>query len=172
MLNLKSSLLLLCIFICACQSTRTFSLKTFHTSIDELHVVEVSSDRVQQECLFLNAETENNWRHQYLLHILDGKNEVLEIMHPINQDKESCQKQLQAVEKLLQSESKVRLCIRDDLKKRKRDVESHDRLVQFGSLGAHRVAYETLTLDSICGSKKCIGDNAAWTNTCPGFVKH
>lgn len=173
MLNLKSSLILLYIFICACQSTRSFELKTFHTSVDDLHVIEVSSSRVRQKCLFLNAEAENQWRHQYVMHVLDENNNALEIIHPINQDKDSCHEQMLAIEKLLGSESKVRLCVRDSLKKKSLGaLRDRERFVQFGSLGTHRIAYETLTLDSICGSKKCVGNNSAWVNTCPGFVKH
>jgi hypothetical protein len=168
--NLKSNLLLLSIFICGCQSTKSFNLKTFHTSIDDLHVIEVNSNRVRQECLFFNAEAENHWRHQYIMHVLNEKNEVLEIVHPINQDKDSCLGQVQAIEKLLQSESKVRLCVRDELKKRSQAVGSHDKVTQFGAL-IEGIAYEALTLDSVCNSNRCVSSNEMWVNTCPGFVK-
>jgi len=117
MLNLRSNLLLICLLICACQSTNHFKLKTFHTSGDDLHVIEVKSDRVRQECLFFNAEAENNWRYQYLMYVLNDKNEMLEIMQPTHQDKDSCYSQVREIEKLLRSESQVRLCVRDKLKK-------------------------------------------------------
>jgi hypothetical protein len=171
MWNLKSNLALICLFICACQSTNHFNLKTFHTSVDDLHVIEVESDRVRQECLFFNAEAGNNWRHQYLMYVLNDKNEILEIMQPTHQDKDSCYSQVREIEKLLRSESQVRLCVRDELKKRSQAAGSHDKIIQFGALGANGSTYEALTLDSVCNKKKCISSNDMWVNTCPGFVK-
>lgn len=178
MLNLKSNsfLLFFCLVISACQSTDTFNLKTFpgvkQDKTHDLHVIQVNSDRVRQKCLFLNAEAENNWRHQYFVYILDDKNEVLEIMQPTHLDKDSCHSQFHEIEKLLQSESKVNVCVRDELKKDIQNPENQKERVQFGSLGSHPVGYAPLTLDSVCNSKKCFSNNEVWINTCPGFVKH
>lgn len=178
MRNLKSNLLLLlslCFFISACQSTKVFNLRTFpaakQSNLNDLHVIHVNSDRVRQKCFFFNAEAENNWRHQYLMYVLNDKNEVLEIMQATNQDKDSCYSQVRTIEKILQSESQVKICARDELKKSIQDPRSQNEFIQFGSLGSHKVTYEALTLDSICNSKKCLSNNEVWVNTCPGFVK-
>jgi hypothetical protein len=176
--NLKNNsfLLLFCLFISACQSTGAFNLKTFtgvkQDKAHDLHVIQVNSDRVRQKCLFLNAEAENNWRHQYFMYILNDKNEVLELMQPTHLDKDSCDSQFHKIEKLLQSESKVNICARDELKKDVQSHESQKERIQFGSLGNHQVDYDSLTLDSICNSKKCFSNNEVWVNTCPGFMKH
>lgn len=174
-LKISSLLLSLCFFISACQSTKGFSLKTFpaakHSSLGDLQVIHVNSDRVRQKCLFFNAEAENNWRHQYFLYILNVKNEVLEIMQPTNQDKDSCYSQVRKIEKILRSESHVKVCARDELKKEVQNPKAQGELIQFGSLGDHRVAYGSLTLESICNSKECLSNNDVWVNTCPGFAK-
>ncbi len=178
MQTLKSNFLLfaLCFNISACQSTKVFNLKTFpeanESHPNDIHIIEVNSDRIRQKCLFFNAEAENNWRHQYLLYVLNDRNEVLEIMQPINQDKDSCYSQIHTIEKMLQAETQVKICVRDELKNSQQDLQSHMEPVQFGPLGNHMVRYESLTLDSICNSKKCLSNNAMWTNTCPGFTKH
>lgn len=170
--NLKNNLLLLCIFIHGCQSTTpNFNLKTFHSKADDLHVIEVNSDRIRQKCLFFNAEAENNWRHQYLMYVLNDKNEALEIMQPTNQDKDTCYNQIREIKKILQSELRVKLCIRDELKKQSSGSENQVNPIQFGILGTHDVVYQTLTLDSVCNSKKCIRNNDIWIHTCPGFLK-
>ena len=167
----NSILLSLCLFMGGCQSTPFFNINTFHTDSDDFHVIQVYSNRIRQKCLFLNAEAENNWRHQYLMYILNDKNEVLEIMGSTNQDKDTCYSQVQKIDKLLQSEAQVKICARDKLKNIQ---ETHEQksLIQFEQLGNHKPAYEALTYDSICSSKKCIGDNSVWVKTCPGFIKH
>jgi hypothetical protein len=173
----KSSLLLLtlCFCISACQSTQVFKLKTFpaakQSNLNDLHVIHLNSDRVRQKCLFFNAEAENNWRHQYLMYVLNDKNEVLEIMQPTNQDEESCYSQVRTIEKILQAESQVKICVRDELRKSIQDPGGQNEFIQFGSLGSHKLTYESLTLDSICNSKKCLSNNEVWVNTCPGFTK-
>ncbi len=173
MKHLKNSLvvLTLCLFIGGCQSTPFFGIKTFHTESDDLHVIQVHPNRLRQKCLFLNAEAENNWRHQYLMHILNHKNEVLEIMGSTNQDKDTCYSQIQKIDKVLQSEGQVRICARDKLKIIQATQEQKS-IIQFEQLGNHKPTYEARTFDSICSSKKCVGDNSAWVKTCPGFVKH
>lgn len=177
MLSLKNSsfLLSLCFFVSACQSTKAFNIKTFHEvnqdSTHDLHIIQVGSSRVQQKCLFFDAEAENKWRHQYFMYILNDKNEALEIMQPTNQDKASCYSQIYKIERVLQSEQRVTLCVRDELKRNIQDLKDQDELIQFGSLGNHKIAYEALTLDSVCNSKECFSNNDIWVNTCPGFVK-
>ncbi len=105
------------------------------------------------------------------MYVLNDKNAVLEIMQPTNQDKESCYSQVRTIEKILQSESQVKICARDELKTNIQDSGSQNEFVQFGSLGSRKIVYESLTLDSICSSKKCLSNNEMWVNTCPGFVK-
>lgn len=105
------------------------------------------------------------------MYVLNDKNEVFEIMHSANQDKDSCYAQMSKIEKILQSESQVKVCARDELKKNPQDSQVQGTLVKFGLLGDHKVSYEPLTLDSICNSKKCISNNEMLVNTCPGFVK-
>ena len=105
------------------------------------------------------------------MYVLNDKNEVLEIMQPTNQDKDSCYSQIQKIDKILQSESQVKICVRDEFK----DVQGpHEQRapIQFGSLGSHKVNYEALTFDSICSSKRCLSNNEVWVNTCPGYIKH
>lgn len=176
MQNLKSNLLLfLCFYISACQSAEVFHLKTFpaapKSNLNDLHIIHVNSDRVLQKCLFFNAEAENNWRHQYLMYILTDRNEVLEIMQSTNQDKNACYSQVHKIEKILHSESQVKICVRDELKRNIEDSGSQNDSIQFGSLGSHKITYDALTFDSICNSKKCLNHNEMWINTCPGFVK-
>jgi hypothetical protein len=168
----NSLVLLLCFFISGCQSASVYNHKTFHTNADDLHVIFVNSDRVQQKCLFFDAEAENNWRHQYLMHILSDRNEVLEVMQSTNQDKDTCEKQVNAIEKILRFEPQIKLCVRGELKTSPQDSKSQNRPIRFGGLGDHKIAYEPITLDSACNSKRCVSNNNVWVNTCPGFVKH
>ena len=173
MLHLKNSsfVLSLCLFIAGCQSAPVFNIKTFHTNADDLHVIQVRSNRIRQKCLFLNAEAENNWRHQYFMYVLNEENEVLEIMQSTNQDKDTCHSHVHKIDKILQSESQVKICARDELKNIQ-DAQEQKTVIPFDQLGRHKVAFEALTLDSICNSKKCVSNNEPWVNTCPGFVKH
>ncbi len=178
MQNLKSDLLIIVFLfiLSACQTGKVFEIETFPASPksnqEDLQVIRVKSDRVQQECLFYNAEGENKWRHQYSMYILNDKNEALEIMQSTNQDKETCQKQLKKIEKILRKEPKVYLCVRDQLKKESDRNAYPTGLVNFGALGKFKITYETLWLDSVCNSKECFSNNSVWANTCPGFVKH
>lgn len=176
--NLKSNLFhsVFFLLVSACQSTPAFKIATFpernRSNLYDLHVIDVVSNRIQQKCLFLNAEDENQWRHQYFMYVLNDKNEVLEIMQSTNQDKDSCQIQLNKIEKNLKPESLVKLCVRGELKKNVPQSEDQDEFIKFGTLGGHKVVYEALTLDSICNSKECFSNNDVWVNTCPGFVKY
>ncbi len=167
----KSLVMLSCLFISACQTVGGFKIQSYNNDGIELQVIQVSPNRIRQQCLFLNAEGDGRWRHQYLMFILSGKSEVLEIADPLNMDKESCQEQIVRIEKILKSESGLKLCARDGLKKKVANVGSWQDTADFDSLGVHKVKYESLTFDSICNSKKCYGDNSAYTYTCPGFVK-
>jgi hypothetical protein len=174
MRHLKSNSIiwLLCFFIAGCQVAPIYNLETIHTNGDDLHVILVKSDRVQQKCLFFDAEAENNWRHQYFMYILSDKNEALEIMQSTNQDRDTCKAQVNAIEKILQSEPQVKLCVRGELKTSSQETKTENGPIPFGRLGNHKISYESLTLDSVCNSKKCISNNRVWVNTCPGFVKH
>lgn len=160
MKNLKSNRLCILsfLFLFACQSAPVFEIKTFpkppQAKLDDHHVIRVKSNRIQQECLFFNAEAENKWRHQYFMYILTDKDEVLPIMHVINQDGETCQKQLRKIQKVLKQEAHVKVCANSDLEKIKK-FNPEDTPIQFEQLGKYKVAYEPLFLDSICNSKDC-----------------
>jgi len=159
----------------ACQSTQTFDLQTFPadqgSNLDDLHIVSVDSNRIQQKCLFFNAEAENKWRHQYLMYVLNSRGEVFEIIHPFNQDEASCQSQVRKIEKVLKAD-RVRICVRNELKLVPEEQITQTEVIQFGPLGHHKIRYESLTLDSICNSDKCFSNNDIWVNTCPGFTTH
>ncbi len=167
-LNLNSILLLiLSIMLSSCQSTQKFKMTSQQK--EELNIIETDSNRIIQECYFMNAEKENNWRHQYILNILNDKNEVIPIYYPLNQEKSACVAQLKKIEKILKKESRVRLCARDQLEKilDGSEPEIHD----FGYLGKHESPYHALTFDTICNSKECYSISDTWTYTCPGFKK-
>lgn len=106
------------------------------------------------------------------MYVLSDKNETFEIMQSTNQDKDTCEAQIKSIEKILQSESQVKLCVRGELKPIPQNTKAQSDHVRFGRLGDYKVSYESLTLDSVCNSKKCVGNNSAWVNTCPGFVKY
>lgn len=169
MRNLKRNNLLFLILMalfCGCQSTQNFKITTYEK--EELHVVEIDSDRIIHECYFMNAEKENNWRHQYILNMLNENNEVIPVYNPTNQGKAECLAHLKKVEKVLKNAPRVRLCIRDKLEKIT-DLsipEVHD----FGSLGTHESPYHSLTFDTICNSRECYSISDTWTYTCPGFT--
>lgn len=167
-MSLKSKVFLLFLFllIFGCQSTVSFYLKTIpsidQNKVNDLHVIEAGSNRIVHQCLFLNAEAENNWRHQYFMYILNDKNEVIEIMQPTNQDKDSCYVQLNKIEKILKSKSNIKICARDELK-----IDLQNTTISFGVLGSHKVSYEALTLDRICGAELCFKNEDIWSNSCP-----
>lgn len=165
----RTFIVFLCILIFGCQSV--FETKTFQIKDQELHVIEITTDRVMQQCLFLNAEGDGKWRHQYLMFLLSNKNEVLEVADPLNMDQESCLRQLSKIEQILKSTSRVSVCIRDEFKKKRTPSDSWAERVDFGTLGSYSVEYESFTTDTICNSKECYGDNSTYTYTCPGFSK-
>lgn len=118
----------------------------------------------------MNAEKENNWRHQYSLNILNEKNEVISAFYPTNQGISECMAHLKKVEKILKNQTRVRLCVRDRLEKLiddKSKTEIHD----FGALGKYESPYYALTFDTICNSKECYSISDNWTKTCPDFKK-
>ena len=82
----------------------------------------------------------------------------------------SAQTSIRVIEKMLKEESQAKICVRDELRK-SQDAETQNELISFGPLGQRKVTHVGLTFDSICNSKKCVGDNSAWVTTCPGFVK-
>lgn len=169
MKNLRKNSFFILIFttlIFSCQNVQTFKMKNHEK---EIHTVEIDSNRIIQECHFMNAEKENQWRHQYVLYMLDAKNEVIPVYYPTNQDKSTCSDQLKVIEKILKKESPVRLCVRDRLEKI--DDGSAPEIHSFGPLGKHESPYHGLTFDTICNSKKCYSISDTWTYTCPGFKK-
>lgn len=174
MTNLKNRIVavLICIFIFGCQSTGNYKIQTVRIKSLDFQVIKVSSNRISQRCIFLDAEAENSWRHQYLMFVLNDKNEALEVAHAHNMDIENCREHIGGVEKILKSAPIVNICARDGLKKKNSsDDFSWEDKADFGHLGIHKVDYKSLTFDTICNSKKCFGDNSAYTYTCPGFVK-
>lgn len=169
MKNSKNKFIFFCFFlIClvACQTTKLFEMKT--DVAQELNVISINSNRVTQECYFLNAEKENRWRHMYLLHMLNQKNEVVTASYPITLDKEACHDHLTKVGKVLKREASVHICIRDILEKDSRKDSTPD-IVDFGVLGKHPSPYDFLTFDTICNSKDCVSISETWTYTCPEF---
>ncbi len=104
------------------------------------------------------------------MYVLSDKNEVLEIMQSTHTDGDFCRSQFRAIEKMLETEPQVKICARDELKE-SQDPETQNEPISFGPLGLHKITHEGPTFDSICNSKKCVGDNSAWAVTCPGFAK-
>ncbi len=169
MKNLKKSnalWLLLLILNMSCRSTKNFEMKIFEK--EKLNVVEIDSNRIIQECYFMNAEKENQWRHQYILSMLNEKGEVVTVYNPTNQDKDTCLAHLNKVKKILNGHSRVKLCVRDRLEKMN-DPKVILTVYDFGSLGKHTTIYHGLTFDTICNSKECYSISDTWTYTCPNF---
>lgn len=169
MKNLKNSLFLIICMGLGCAIKQPFEINSTHIekSSEDLHVVNVSSNHVKQECLFLNAEDENRWRHQYIMYILNDQKEVIEVLHSINQDKSVCLSQVKGVSKILKKAPMVKLCLRGQLKRDLTNVEIHE----FNNSKKYPVRYSLLTFDSICTSEECYSVNDVWTETCPGFKK-
>lgn len=157
-------------FLFSCKTKNVFEINSFDTktSASNLHILTVTSNHVKQECIFLNAEAENKWRHQYVMYILNNNDEVIPVMYYIHQEKSVCLEHLKKIETILNKHPNVKMCLRDTLTK---DLTSNE-MQDFGVLGKHRVAFEALTFDSICASKECYSVNDSWTETCPGFEKH
>ena len=172
MANLKNKIILILSFslLFSCQSKKVFEIKTQNNGggLSDLQTVIVNSNRIIHECYFLNAESENKWRHQYFMYILDDQNRVVSVMNPTNQGDEECLDHLKKVEKILKKSEKVKMCLRDELIKDNSSLELHD----FGKLGKHADFYDTLYFDSICNAKECFSINETWTNTCSGFKKN
>ncbi len=172
---LLSSLLktfIIFIIFTGCQTNPVYSIKTISDPADpsnksfDLQVIHVNSNRIKQECYFVNAESDQNWRHQYFLYILKDNNTVMTLMHPFNQDDDQCNEQLTKIANILKVNSSVKICARDELKVDTESVESkikHD----FKNLGSYPESGEILTLDRICGSKSCFSNSKIWTTTCP-----
>lgn len=155
------------IFILAngCQTAKKFEINNLN---GDLHTVQVRRDRIRHECHFMNADKENQWRHQYILYMLTEKNEVIPVFYPINQDKDQCNVQLKTVDRILKNGGNLKLCVRDKLERvtnTSAALEYHD----FGPLGKYETAYGALTFDTICNSETCFSISDTWTSTCPGF---
>jgi hypothetical protein len=171
MKNLKTDLLyIFCIIFMGCQNTKVFEIKTYPDGggVNDLQIVNVDTDRIKHECYFMNAEAENNWRHQYVMYILNDENHVIPVLFPTNQGDVECLAHLKKVEKIFKYEAKVSMCLRTEYK---RDLMKKD-VQDFGKLGKYVNGYDPLTFDSICNSKDCYSINETWTNTCPGFEKN
>lgn len=173
MQSLKGSAILAfsCLLSWGCQTPVPFSINTHRAPTDILHTIKVRPGRVLQKCIYLHAEAENRWRHQYFMYVLTDQNEVLEIMHATNQDRTTCNSQTQKINRVLQTKQLVKICVRDELKERTLTTEIPDKIINFSNLGSHKVAYNTLTFDSICNNRRCFSSNEAWVNSCPGFTK-
>ncbi len=162
----RSSLLFLALvsLLCSCQNAQVFKMTTLEN--ETLHIIEIDSNRIIQECYFMNATEENNWRHQYSLNMLNDKNEVIFAFFPTNQGKKECLAHLKKVEKILKKGSRMKLCVRDKLEianYKDSPPEFHD----FGPLGKHQTPYYALTFDTICNSKECYSISDTWIHTCP-----
>lgn len=152
------------VFFFGCQNTQSFKMTTFEK--EELNVVEIDRSRIIQECVFLNAEKENNWRHQYVLYLLNAKNEAIPVFFPTNQGKKECADHLEKVEKILKNQTRVKLCLRDLLEEMN-PVSSE--VYDFGALGNHKSPYYALTFDTICNDKDCYSISDTWAHTCPSL---
>jgi hypothetical protein len=161
----RSSLLLVSILAVntGCQSTSAFRIKQVG---EKLSVIEADRERIVQECYFMNASDENNWRHQYMLHVLNEKNEVIPIFFPTNQGKKECSEFLRKVDNILKASRRVKLCVRKSLERMVDEGPPEDP-VDFGKLGKHDSPYYALTFDSICNSKECFSISDRWSYTCP-----
>jgi hypothetical protein len=165
--NITGTLIFLFLLLCSCQTNRTLMITTIPNK--ELYSVEIESKRVIQECYFMNAKEENNWRHQYSLNMLNEKNEVISAFFPTNQDKKQCLDHLTKVEKILKNESRVRLCLRGKIERRDRSLYV-PQIYDFRSLGKHESPYHSLIFDTICNSRECYSISDTWTYTCPDFT--
>lgn len=161
--NNSSLILTFCVFLFGCQSKPSFVMTTLEN--EELHSIKVERKRVIHECYFLNAEKENNWRHQYILYILNGKNEAIPIFFPTNQGKSECQTHLKKVEKILKNQERVQFCTRNKLE-RMSGSDSAIELHDFKELGKYESPFYALTFDTICNSKECFSISDTWTTTC------
>ncbi len=155
----------------ACESAYKMEtvIRSNSSHLDDLFIIDANKNRVYQECYYLNADGENEWRYQYFMYILNGKNEVITIMQPTNQDKESCQSQIRKIDIILKKQSHVKVCARGNLK-----IENNESLtefINFPQFGKHKTIYKSLSLDSICSGSKCVSNNEVYVDTCPGFVK-
>lgn len=174
MIDLKirnsSVALLLGFVLMGCQSTNSFRMESIPDPGGNLTVIHTASARIRQECVFLDAEGDNSWRHLYIMYVLNDRNEVLEVFNWNHVDLDYCRRVVRETEKLLRDEPQVRICSRFDPKPLE-GPEARDKTISFGALGRHPVTHGRLVLDSICNSQSCVGDNGRWKNTCPGFVK-
>ena len=154
----------------SCVTKKNFEIKSSKgkNSSENFHVVMTSSSHIMQECVFLNAEDENRWRHQYVMYVLNDQKEIIEVLHYVNQDKSSCLSQAKEVSKILKKEPTVTLCLRGNLKADPMSTEFYN----FNKFEKYPIKYSFLTFDSICNLKNCYSVNDIWTNTCPGFTKN
>lgn len=89
--------------------SKDFTCFKMTTLEKELHILEIDSNRIIQECYFMKAEKENNWRHQYSLNMLNEKNEVIPAFYPTNQGKPECLAHMKKVTKILKNSDRVKM---------------------------------------------------------------
>ena len=147
-----------------CQTTQDFKLQTIVA--DEVVLIETKPNRIQHECYFLNAEKENNWRYQYMMYILNEKNDVIPIMYPTNQDRDQCFKHLHLVEKILKINSTIRICSQG-IMSLSQDAQVIEEPHDFGKFGKFKSNYDALTFNTFCNSQECIRLKDTWTYECP-----
>ncbi len=169
----KNNFLTLVLILSGCITQPTFKI-TSHKfepkKVDPMHTIIVNSNRVIQECYYMNAETPENWRHHYFIYILKNDNTVLTLTQGSDIDAESCNIQLKKINKILEKENFVRICARGNYEKDPNITDS--KFYDFKSLGQHKTSTEQMDLDIICNSKNCFSNNGVYTNTCPGFPKY
>jgi len=172
MINLRNKFIsiITVLFLVSCKTKDVFEIKVYslNNESNALNVVTVSPKNIIHECIFLNAEAENKWRHQYMMYILNDQKEVIPVMYAIHQEKSVCNEHLKKVEKIMKQNDLVRLCLRDEFKNDSTSVELI-KFGQLGQLGQFPIKFEPLTFGSICSADKCYNSNSAWTHTCPGF---
>ncbi len=118
-LKSKSFLTAFILLVTNCVSQKKFEIKKILTNptYDDLHIVKIQPDRIIQECLFLDAEAENKWRHQYSMFILNDNHEVIPITYSIHLEKSVCLEHAKKVDKILKNTSEVTHCLRDKFTK-------------------------------------------------------
>ncbi len=171
MKNLRSNLFvfLLLMVLVSCKSQAALEIHSFDSKGEtkDLQVVTLNSKSIVQKCIFLNAEDENQWRHDYVMYILNEHQEVIPVMSSLHLAKSVCKEQIKKIKKILNKYQQVKLCLRGKIKAE----STSNEFVDFGKQGKPPIKYESLIFDSICSTNDCYSVNEAWTETCPGFKK-
>lgn len=103
MINLKNKFIIVIavIFLASCKTKEAFEIKEYNLNNESnaLNVVTVNPKNIVHECIFLNAEAENKWRHQYKMYILNDQKEVMPVMYSLNQTESICNEHLKKLKK-------------------------------------------------------------------------